>query len=197
MAFCDGTKGAVQSMESNVKVKDHTRVSKGKFKLSDCAAQKVFVPMLFPSQNEWLRMAGSTYTPTKRHQRGSDAQSLKNSMENKIQLHIRLANLQPMDGAYFFFTFYELGRQRNKDNIQALALKFFFDALQKQKIFANDGWKEVVGWDPHFEVTKQAAGMLVEMFDPARMKHEIINKTFLNITKKLEQYADFRKRTKR
>jgi hypothetical protein len=180
-----------------LKIKDHTRVSKEKFVASHVAMQKVFIPMLFPSQNEWLRMAGSTYTPSQRHQRGSDAQSLKNSMENKIQLHLRLAKLQPMDGAYFFFTFYELGRQRNKDNIQALALKFFYDALQKEKIMANDGWKEVVGWDPHFEVTKEAAGMLVEMYDPFQMESVIITKTISTIAKKLQQYKDFRKRTGR
>jgi hypothetical protein len=102
-----------------------------------------------------------------------------------------------MDGAYFFFTFYELGRQRNKDNIQALALKFFYDALQKEKIMANDGWKEVVGWDPHFEVTKEAAGMLVEMYDPFQMESVIITKTISTIAKKLQQYKDFRKRTGR
>ena len=180
-----------------MKVKDHTKLSKEKFVASDCAAQKVFVPMLFPSQNEWTRMAGVTYEPTQRHQRGSDAQSLKNSMETKIQLHLRLAKLQPMEAAFFFFTFYELGRQRNKDNIQALALKFFFDALQKQRIIENDGWKEVVAMDPHFEVTKGAAGMLVEMYDPFQMHHAIINKAFVQVTKKLEQYKDFRKRTKR
>ena len=178
-------------------IKDHTRISKEKFVASGIASQEIFIPMLFPSQNDWLRMAGSTWTPTKRHQRGSDAQALKNSMENKIQLYLRLAKLQPMDGAYFFFTFYELGRQRNKDNIQALALKFFFDALQKENLCANDGWKEIVGWDPHFELTKGPAGMGVRMYDPFQCHDLIIHETVKQITKKLEQYYDFRKRNKR
>ena len=184
-------------MDTKLKVKDHTKLSKEKFVASGIPMQRVFVPMLFPSQNEWTRMAGVTYEPTQRHQRGSDAQSLKNSMENKIQLHLRLAKLQPMECAFFFLNFYELGRQRNKDNIQALALKFFFDALQKQRIIDNDGWKEVVGWDSHFEVTKKSAGMDVVMYDPFQCRAEIINQTFLAITKKLDQYFDFRKRTKR
>lgn len=179
-----------------MRVKDHTKVKQA-FVASGVPWQSVFVPMLFPSQNEWIRMAGSTYKPGSQHQRGSDAQSLKNSMENKIQLHLRLANLRPMECAFFFFTFYELGRQRNKDNIQALALKFFFDALQKQGIMANDGWKEVVGWDPHFNVTKEQAGMEVRMYDPFQCHAEIINQTFLNITAKLEEYKVFRKRTGR
>jgi hypothetical protein len=183
-------------MEKSVRVKDHTKL-KEPFLASGVPAQRVFVPMLFPSQNEWIRMAGSTHTPGANHQRGSDAQSLKNSMENKIQVHLRLANLKPMDGAYFFFTFYELGRQRNKDNIQALALKFFFDAMQKQRILANDGWKEVVGWDPHFQVTKEAAGMEVRMYDPFQCEAQILNETSLQIKRKLEQYKDFRKRTGR
>lgn len=178
-------------------VKDHTLLSKEKFVASGVNMQRVFVPMLFPSQNEWLRMAGSTYTPGGRNQRGSDAQSLKNSMEAKIQLHLRLGGLQPMECAFFFFTFYELGRQRNKDNIQALALKFFFDAMQKQKLIANDGWKEVVGWDNHFEVTRQEAGMEVRMYDPFQCRAQIIHETFLAVTKKLDQYFDFRKRTGR
>lgn len=103
-----------------------------------------------------------------------------------------------MDAAYFFFTFYELGRQRNKDNIQSLALKFFFDALQKQKIIANDGWKEVVGWDPHFEVAgKQSTGMEVRMYDPLQAEAVIIDETFKQIKSKLDQYKTFRKRTGR
>ncbi len=166
-------------------------MNKEKFIVSNVTMQYVFVPMLFPSQNEWLRMAGSTYAPNKRGQRGSDAQSLKNSMENKIQLYLRLAKLQPMEAAYFFFTFYELNRKRNKDNIQALALKFFFDALQKQKIFANDGWKEIVGWDVHFEVTTGETGMGVRMYDPFRMPNVIKLQTRLMTTKKLDQYKYF------
>ncbi len=180
--------------------KKYPRLNTEKFIASNVAMQSVFIPMLFPSLNQWLRMAGSTYTPNKRHQRGSDAQSLKNNMENKIQLHLRLANLQPMKAAYFFFTFFELSRKRNKDNIQALALKFFFDALQKQKIFANDGWKEIVGWDTHFEIFEVlpgAAGMGVKMYDPFQMETEIIAESGCFITKKLEQYKYFMKQTGR
>lgn len=180
-----------------MRIKDHSRI-KEPFTASGIKSQSIFVPMLFPSQNEWMRMAGTTYAPSERHQRGSDAQSLKNTMENKIQLHLRLANLQPMSQVYFFFTFYEVGRQRNKDNIQALALKFFFDAMQKQRLLANDGWKEVAGWDSHFEVGKNGrAGMEVRMYDPLQCRAEIINETFLLITKKLDQFTDFRKRTSR
>lgn len=178
-------------------VKDHTRLSKEKFVASGVPSQRVFIPMLFPSQNEWLRMAGVTGQVGAKHQRTSVAQSLKNSMETKIQLHLRLANLQPMEAAYFFFRFHECGRQRNKDNIQALALKFFFDAMQKQNILANDGWKEIVGWDPHFEVTNGTVGMEVRMYDPLQCHAEIIHETFVLITTKLEQYKDFRKRTGR
>lgn len=182
-------------MEERLRVK--TQLNKEKFIVSNVAMQYVFVPMLFPSQNEWLRMAGSTYAPNKRGQRGSDAQSLKNSMENKIQLYLRLAKLQPMEAAYFFFTFYELNRKRNKDNIQALALKFFFDALQKQKIFANDGWKEIVGWDTHFELLPGTFGMGVKMYDPFKMETEIIAQAHSMITMKLEQYKYFRTRISR
>lgn len=184
-------------METDVRIKDHTKLSKEKFVASGVSYQRVFVPMLFPSQNEWLRMAGATGQVGAKHQRTSVAQSLKNSMETKIQLHLRLANLQPMECAYFFFRFHECGRQRNKDNIQALALKFFFDAMQKQSILANDGWKEIVGWDPHFDVTNGTVGMEVRMYDPFQCHAQIIHETFLNITAKLEQYKDFRKRTGR
>ena len=183
---------------SHGRVKDHTKLQKKTFVPSGIPYQTIFIPMLFPSQNDWLRMAGATGAVGARHQRTSVAQSLKNSMENKIQLYVRLSNLQPMAQAYFFFTFYEKNRQRNKDNIQALALKFFFDALQKQGILENDGWKEVVGFDPHFEVSgDHEAGMNVQMYDPYQANARIISDTFMRITKKLDQYKDFRKRTGR
>ena len=179
-----------------MKVKDHTKL-KEPFVASGIPHQRIFVPMLFPSQNEWLRMAGATYRVGKRHQRGSEAQDLKNTMENKIQVYIRLANLKPMEQVFFFFTFFEVNRQRNKDNIQSLAMKFFLDALQKERIIQNDGWKEIVGWDPHFEVAVVSAGMLVDMYDPFQCRGEIITKGSERIIDKLDQYDDFRKRTSR
>lgn len=178
-------------------IKDHTKLSKGPFIASGIPSQQIFIPMLFPSPNEYLRMATSSYAPGKKNQRSSGAQSLKTSMETKVQVHMRLAKLKPMEHAFFFFTFYELGRQRNKDNIMALALKFFFDALQKAEIVANDGWKEIVAIDPHFEVTKESAGMLVRMYDPFQCEAEIIHEAFTNVRAKLDQYKDFRKRTGR
>ena len=177
-------------------VKDHSK-SKEKFVASGVKEQSVFLPMLFPSMNDYIRDAGKLHTPGFRHQRGSVAQSIKNTMETKIQMHLRLAGLQPMEQAYFFFTFYEQNRQRNKDNIQSLAIKFFFDALQKQGTIANDGWKEVMGFDPDFVVTKRNAGMLVKMMDPMQCGPEILNETSMRITKKLHDYRDFRKRTSR
>ena len=179
-----------------MKIKDHTKL-KEPFIASGIPSQRIFVPMLFPSQNEWLRMAGATYQVGKHHQRSSDAQELKNSMENKIQVYIRLSDLKPMEQAFFFFTFFENNRQRNKDNIQSLAIKFFLDALQKERIIQNDGWKEIVGLDPHFEVAGVNAGMLVNMYDPFQCRGEIINRTSERIIDKLDQYQDFRKRTSR
>lgn len=184
-------------MEKNVRVKDHTKLSKEVFVGSGIKFQRVFIPLLFPSINEYLRMATSSYAPGKRNQRSSEAQSVKTVMENKIQLHLRLGNIKKMDQAFFFFTFFELGRQRNKDNIMGTALKFFFDALQKSQMMPNDGWKEIVAIDPHFEVTKAHAGMSVRMYDPFQCEAEIIHETFVNVRAKLDQYKDFRKRTGR
>jgi hypothetical protein len=180
-------------------IRDHTKLkTKFPFVPSGIPSQSFFIPMLFPSQNEWLRMAGSTYRPGARHQRGSDAQALKNTMENKIQLHLRLAKVQPMAQAFFLFTFYEAGRNRNKDNIQALALKFFFDALQKAGLLENDGWKEVAGWDVHFTVAKdQPPGMFVEMLDPVQCHQRIIHELSTRASVKVVEYLQFRKRTSR
>lgn len=53
------------------------------------------------------------------------------------------------------YTFYEPNRKRDLDNISAFAHKVIQDALVKGRIIDNDGWKQIVGFEDHFDVDKK------------------------------------------
>lgn len=150
-----------------------------RFVASGIRQQGFFMPQLFPSMNEYSRLAAQTWG-TKGH-RGTSANTLKAKMEATVRLHIRLNKLLPMDAAYFFLTYYESSRLRNKDNIAALAKKFLFDALQDQGILKNDGWKEIVGWHERFVTTPGTPGLHVEMFDPRQAEADIKDQVRMNL----------------
>ena len=133
--------------------------------------QGFFMPQLFPSMNEYSRLCAQTWgTPGHRNTAGN---TLKAKIETTVRLHIRMNNLKPMASAFFFLTYYESSRLRNKDNIAACAKKFLFDALQHQGILRNDGWKEIAGWHERFIVTPGTPGLHVEMYDPFLLEIEI------------------------
>lgn len=162
---------------------------------SGIAKQHIFIPLLFPSVNEYSRQASQTGgRPGKRV---TMANFNKQSMENKVQWFIKAQQLEPMGQAYFFFTYRELHRQRNKDNVCALAKKFIFDAMQKAQIIRNDGWKEIVGWNESFECVRTDSGVEVRMYDPFLAEAYIIDETYKAITRELAAYKKFRQRTSR
>lgn len=51
------------------------------------------------------------------------------------------------------YTWIEPNRKRDLDNI-AFAKKFVQDALVKNGILENDGWKNITGFEDHFQVDK-------------------------------------------
>lgn len=162
---------------------------------SGIGRQSFFIPLLFPSVNEYSRKASQTFgRPGKRN---TVANFDKQAIERKVQWYLKALKVEPMGQAYFFFTYRELHRQRNKDNICACAKKFIFDAMQKAKLIRNDGWKEIVGWNESFDCVRTDGGVEVRMYDPFQCEAYIIDETFKAITRQLADYKKFRQRTSR
>lgn len=77
--------------------------------------------------------------------------NLKQDQEDIIGWAIKQARLQPiLAPVRILYKWYEPNRKRDKDNIAAGGHKFINDALQKQGILANDGWKNITGFSDEF-----------------------------------------------
>lgn len=149
--------------------------------------QQFFIPGLLLGLNDVLAAAGANFGGRKG--RGGNAyNALKDQTQRTIKFHIRARKITPMKQAFFFFTYQEKTRQRDKDNIAAVVRKFVFDTLVKTGNLPNDGWKEIAGWYDNFEVVKTEPGVLVMMIDPAVQPEKIKFILHDRITKDLSQW---------
>ena len=55
---------------------------------------------------------------------------------------------------WLHYTWYEPNKRRDKDNIASFGMKIIQDSLVKEKKLANDGWKDIEGFDHTFKVDK-------------------------------------------
>ena len=58
---------------------------------------------------------------------------------------------------------HEKDRRRDKDNICAFGRKVIQDALVKARYLSNDGWKNIRGFEDHFEVDAKNPRIEVEI----------------------------------
>ena len=81
---------------------------------------------------------------------------MKRDNEETIIWSIRqqLRDLHITSPVIIHYTFYELNKQRDKDNILSCAMKFIQDSLVKTKVLKNDGWKEIENFTHEFRVDK-------------------------------------------
>ena len=71
-----------------------------------------------------------------------------------IRSEIMVQNIQPMRSVFLNIKWFEKNKRRDPDNI-AVSIKFILDAMQKEGVIKNDGWKEVDGWKNTFLVDKE------------------------------------------
>lgn len=82
--------------------------------------------------------------------------AMKERMEKKITTHI----LEQLDGVHIHepvrlsFRWYEPNRKRDLDNI-CFAKKFILDALVKNNVIVNDGWRWVKGFTDDFFLDRE------------------------------------------
>lgn len=81
---------------------------------------------------------------------------MKRDNEETIMWAIRqqLRGLHITRPVIIHYTFYEINKFRDKDNILSCAMKFIQDSLVKTKVLKNDGWSEIENFTHEFRVDK-------------------------------------------
>lgn len=82
---------------------------------------------------------------------------LKQTNQELVIWHLRkyLRGIHINNPIHIKYSFFEPNRKRDLDNISAFAHKVIQDALVKGGIIDNDGWKQIVGFEDHFDVDKE------------------------------------------
>ena len=66
------------------------------------------------------------------------------------------------------YRFYEPSARRDKDNISGYFHKIFQDALVIGGWIPNDGWKEIEGFEDHFDIDKGNPRIKIEIREVSR-----------------------------
>ena len=87
----------------------------------------------------------------------SKGNELKQSAQRDVQACIKrdLKGVTIENPINITYCFYEPNRRRDKDNIAAFAMKVIQDALVKEGVIKNDGWKEIESFTCHFYIDKE------------------------------------------
>lgn len=110
---------------------------------------KLIIEGRLPGLNELLGAANAGYRL---------GNKLKQAAQDVVAWHIRqqLRGVRYANPIILHYAYYEPNRKRDKDNIAGGVHKVVQDALVKQGVIKNDGWKGVAGFtDLVFEVDRQ------------------------------------------
>jgi Holliday junction resolvase RusA-like endonuclease len=89
--------------------------------------------------------------------------AMKKAWAQRIGIVIRENNIFHIDKLFLHLIWYEPNKRRDPDNIAAF-IKFILDALQKEKVIANDGWNNIAGWQNEFVLTDHR-GVEVRLYE--------------------------------
>ena len=108
------------------------------------------------SMNEYIRKCR---TGTK----GIIGNIYKHQQQDIVKEFIRKSNLQKVTDypVEVIFYFYEKNYKRDLDNVSSWAHKCILDALVKEEILENDGWKQIISIKDIFEVDKENPRIVV------------------------------------
>ena len=110
------------------------------------------IPIRLPGLNE--------YTAQNRRNKFAGAK-MKADIERQLVAYITAQKPKRHTRVRIIFRWREENKKRDLDNV-AFAKKFILDALVASGVLPNDGWANVVGFEDHFEVSKQP-GVRVEL----------------------------------
>lgn len=86
----------------------------------------------------------------------SKGNELKQRTQKSVQKAIKrdLGDLVIKSPIKIIYRFYEPNKRRDKDNVAAFAMKVIQDALVKEGVIKNDGWREIESFKCLFYVDK-------------------------------------------
>lgn len=113
-----------------------------------------------PGFNEMIKAAKTFGTTGKRFNAYA---AMKKKWGEKIGRIIKQQHIFSVDKLFLYLIWFEPNRRRDPDNIAAF-IKFILDALQKEKIIDNDGWKNISGWKNKFIITRKR-GVEVRLYE--------------------------------
>jgi len=95
----------------------------------------------------------------------SKGNAFKQTAQKSVQKAIKrdLGDLVIKSPIKIKYCFFEPNKRRDKDNVAAFAMKVIQDALVKEGVIKNDGWKEIDSFECLFEVDKDNPRIEVEL----------------------------------
>lgn len=95
----------------------------------------------------------------------SKGNAFKQNAQKRVQIAIKrdLGDLVIKSPIKIIYRFYEPNKRRDKDNIASFAMKVIQDALVKEGVIKNDGWKEIDSFECYFDVDKEHPRIEVEL----------------------------------
>lgn len=124
---------------------------------------KLVIPGRLPGLNE--------YIDAERNNRFRAAK-LKSEAERLVMCAIRktLRGWRAKGPVSMRYTWYELNRRRDKDNISGYGRKVIQDALVKGGYLQNDGWAQIEAFSDAFAVDKNHPRIEVEIWEAGELE---------------------------
>lgn len=90
---------------------------------------------------------------------------LKKDEQQYVSVFIKkyLPNVKIRCPVYITYTWYEMNKRRDHDNVSGFGHKVIQDALVECGVLVNDGWNEICGYQDNFAVDKQKPRIEVEL----------------------------------
>jgi len=130
-------------------------------------SQTLHIPYRLPGLNDIIgEMSGHLTMRGRRVYRYT--QTKKRHTHSLVAL-IHAQGLRPVTGpVWVFCTWTEAGKLRDPDNIASGGCKLILDALKAAGIIANDGWRNIAGFEHRFEIGRP--GVIVRLVDATAVR---------------------------
>lgn len=122
--------------------------------------QKVTINGRFAGLNEYISALNSRNRAV--------GNRFKKNIESEILRQLKGQLHQLKTPVWIHYTYYEINRKRDKDNISSLFRKCFQDALVRGGYLKNDGWAEIDGWVDTFKVDSERPRIEIELVENYR-----------------------------
>lgn len=131
--------------------------------------QELYIEGPLPGLNEIIHASKRQGRRKECHGRGRGSRlptydELKREWNTVVKWHCVQQHVRKVVGrAHFTFTWRELTKRRDPDNIAGGGQKIVFDGLQSARIIENDSWPQVAGITHRFERVRESPGVVVRI----------------------------------